>query len=183
LIECRDEPAVTLPRVIVHPGAASEARRWPWTRWALVARAAEQAGFEVLLTAGPGEEALASALADASGLSADCVIAGLDLADLAELLNTAACVASTDTGVAHLATALRTRSVILFGPVTPSTWGPTIDNPRHTVIWRGRTGDPHSAGPDPGLLEIDARTVAAAVIGQASRAVMSFRPDAGKGVR
>src|SRR5207237_79615 len=38
-----------------------------------------------------------------------------------------------DTGVAHLATALGTPSVLLFGPVPPSRWGPLADPELHTV--------------------------------------------------
>jgi ADP-heptose:LPS heptosyltransferase len=59
-----------------------------------------------------------------------------------------------DTGVAHLATALNTPSVLLFGPTSPDTWGPPPSRPIHHVLWAGRTGDPHGTTPDPGLLEI-----------------------------
>jgi ADP-heptose:LPS heptosyltransferase len=44
---------------IVHPGAASPARRWPPERWAAVARAEADAGRPVFVTAGPGEADLA----------------------------------------------------------------------------------------------------------------------------
>jgi ADP-heptose:LPS heptosyltransferase len=72
-------------------------------------------------------------------------------------------VACGDTGVAHLATALGTASVVLFGPTAPAAWGPPRDRPRHTVLWAGRTGDPHGSQPDPGLLEIETDDVVAAL--------------------
>ena len=59
-----------------------------------------------------------------------------------------------DTGVAHLATALGTPSVVLFGPTAPARWGPPRERPIHRVLWAGRSGDPHAAEPDPGLLAI-----------------------------
>jgi len=59
-----------------------------------------------------------------------------------------------DTGVAHLATALGTPSVVLFGPTSPARWGPPPDRAIHQVLWAGRTGDPHASRPDPGLLAI-----------------------------
>jgi ADP-heptose:LPS heptosyltransferase len=58
-----------------------------------------------------------------------------------------------DTGVGHLATALGRPSVLLFGPTSPSRWGPPPDG-RHVVLWKGSTGDPHADEPDPGLLRI-----------------------------
>ena len=59
-----------------------------------------------------------------------------------------------DTGVAHLATALRTPSVVLFGPTSPALWGPPPDRPWHRALWAGTSGDPHGQRPDPGLLAI-----------------------------
>jgi ADP-heptose:LPS heptosyltransferase len=55
--------------------------------------------------------------------------------------------------VAHLATALGTPSLVLFGPTSPARWGPP-DRAIHRVLWAGRTGDPHASRPDPGLLAI-----------------------------
>jgi ADP-heptose:LPS heptosyltransferase len=61
--------------------------------------------------------------------------------------------------VAHLATALRRPSVLLFGPMPPSLWGPRRDLDRHVVLWAGRRGDALGDAPDPGLLEISAADV------------------------
>ena len=62
----------------------------------------------------------------------------------------------------HLATALGTPSVVLFGPTDPARWGPPEAGP-HRVLWAGRTGDPHGDRPDPGLLTITVDEVARAV--------------------
>jgi ADP-heptose:LPS heptosyltransferase len=146
---------------VVHPGAAAPARRWPVDRWAAVARAEGAAGRDVLVSAGPGEEAAAGAVAVAAGLPPDAVRAGGDLADLARLVAGAGRVACADTGVAHLATALRVPSVVLFGPTPPAEWGPPPDRAEHRVLWAGRTGDPNGPAPDPGLLEIEPEAVSA----------------------
>ncbi|HEX8101843.1 MAG TPA: glycosyltransferase family 9 protein, partial [Solirubrobacteraceae bacterium] len=110
---------------VIHPGAASAARRWPAERWAAVARAERGRGRRVLLTGSAAERPLAQAVARDAGLPAGAVRAGAtDLAGLAALLAGAARAASGDTGFSHLATAVGTPSVTLFGPVPPQEWGP-----------------------------------------------------------
>ena len=72
-------------------------------------------------------------------------------------------VVSGDTGVAHVASAYGTPSVVLFGPVSPARWGPPAD-PRHQVLWHGDgTGDPHGADLDPALQRITVDEVGCAV--------------------
>jgi ADP-heptose:LPS heptosyltransferase len=147
---------------VLHPGAAAPARRWPVERWAAVARGERAAGRAVLVSAGPGEEAAAEAVAGAAGLPAGSVRAGGDLEALARLVAGAGRVACADTGVAHLATALRVPSVVLFGPTSPAEWGPPPEKrDRHRVLWAGRRGEPNGATPDPGLLEIEPAAVSA----------------------
>lgn len=143
---------------ILHPGAAAPARRWPPERWAAVARAERAAGRRVLITGSAAEAGLARAVAERAGLSPAAVLAGrTDLLGLARLVAGAGRLACGDTGVAHLATALGTPSVVLFGPVPPAEWGPParLRDGRHRVLWRGRRGDPHARTPDPGLLAIE----------------------------
>ncbi len=158
-------PAGPLPHgadgaTLVHPGAAFPARRWPPERWAAVARAVAEAGSRVVITGGPGEEELASKVARGAGLPGEAVHAGrTDLAQLSRLVAAAARVVCTDTGVAHLATALGTPSVVLFGPTSPRHWGPPPDRPGHRVLWRGTTGDPRGETPDPGLLALSVEDV------------------------
>jgi ADP-heptose:LPS heptosyltransferase len=146
---------------VVHPGAASAARRWPPERFAAVARAEAAAGRRVVVTGGAAEAEAARRVADGAGLSAGATLAGrTSVAELAALVAAAGRVVCGDTGVAHLATAFGTPSVVLFGPTPPSTWGPPADRrDRHRVLWAGRPGDPHGSRPDPGLLSIGADRV------------------------
>jgi ADP-heptose:LPS heptosyltransferase len=82
---------------------------------------------------------------------------------LAAVVAAARLVICGDTGVAHLATAFGTPSVVLFGPVAPSLWGPPADGP-HTVLWHGDgTGSPWAEVPDPALLRITVEAVDEAV--------------------
>jgi ADP-heptose:LPS heptosyltransferase len=162
-------PKASLPdrargATIVHPGAASAARRWPADRFAAVARAEAGDGRSVVVTGTPGEVNLAAEVAARAGLPDNSVVAGrTDLRGLAAFVAAAGRVVCGDTGVAHLATALRTPSVVLFGPVSPAHWGPPPDRPWHRALWAGRTGDPHADTPDAGLLEIGVPDVVTAL--------------------
>ncbi|HEU4702587.1 MAG TPA: glycosyltransferase family 9 protein [Conexibacter sp.] len=150
---------------LIHAGAASAARRWPVERWVAVARGERERGREVLLSGSAREAPLAREVAVRAGLPAGASRAGAtgDLLDLARLVASAGRVVCGDTGVAHLATALRTPSVVLFGPTDPARWGPPADRPWHVVLWHGALGDPHAAVADRGLLEIGPADVLAAL--------------------
>ncbi|MEV8230813.1 glycosyltransferase family 9 protein [Streptomyces sp. NPDC079167] len=152
--------------VVVHPGAEAAARRWPAGRFATVIRAVLATGRRVVVTGGPGEEALASAVADAAGDgTVEVLSGGLPFAELSALVAGAACLVSGDTGPAHLAVAHGTPSVTLFGPVAPRLWGPPPEDPRHTALWYpGPPGDPHGTTADPSLLRIGAGEVIASVL-------------------
>lgn len=155
-------PEIASGATLVHPGAASEARRWPAERFAAVARAESMGGRRVIVTGSAAELPLARRVAGLAGLPADAVFAGRTNAlRLARLVADAGRVVCGDTGVAHLATAFATPSIVLFGPTPPALWGPPPGRCWHRVLWAGRSGDPHAQTPDPGLLEITVEHVLA----------------------
>jgi len=149
---------------VIHPGASSPARQWPVERFAAVARAERNRGHDVVITGTGGESELARRLAQAAGLPARAVLAGeTDLLDLARTVADAGRIVCGDTGVAHLAFALNTPSVVLFGPTSPAHWGPRAGDGLHRALWAGRRGDPHGTEADPGLLDIQADDAIAAL--------------------
>jgi ADP-heptose:LPS heptosyltransferase len=148
--------------LIVHPGASSDARRWPPSRWAAVIRELLSERLPVVVTGTLGERALAEKVAALADLPGSSVLAGrTDLNALAALTASASLVLSGDTGMAHLAAAYARPAVTLAGPVPPRLWGPP-PRPWHAVLWAGRYGDPHAAVADPGLLRINVGDVIAA---------------------
>ncbi len=166
-------PAVPSPApgaVVVHPGAASASRRWPVERFAAVASALADEGHEVVVTGSPAEQGLARQVVALAGMSAGAVLAGrTDVRSLSALVAGARLVVSGDTGVAHLATAHGTPSVVLFGPVPPAEWGPPVAGP-HTVLWHGQAraaeggrGDPLGPTLDPALRAVTVAEVLDAV--------------------
>jgi ADP-heptose:LPS heptosyltransferase len=156
-------PPVLPGATVLHPGAAAGSRRWPVERWTAVARALVDDGHRLVVTGTPGEQSLVDAVAGPVGARS---ATRLDVEELFGLVAAASLVVSGDTGLAHVASAFGTPSVVLFGPVSPARWGPP-DRPRHRTLWpaphRGYRGDPHGRDPDPVLLRISVDDVLSAV--------------------
>lgn len=157
------EPPLAGGLTLIHPGGAAASRRWPASRWSRVAEELADAGHDVVVTGSAEENDLCRSVAAGAGLSAQAVLAGrVDLTGLCALVACARLVVCADTGIGHLATAYRTRSIVLFGPVPPSRWGPPAEREQHTVLWAGTTSDPFADSPDPGLLSFAPADVLAA---------------------
>ena len=152
------------PAVIVHPGAGYGAKCWPADRFAAVAAELDRTDGPVVVTGSAAERPLAERVAEDAGLPDGRVLAGrTDLRQLAELVAGAGLLICGDTGIAHLASAYGTPSVVLFGPVPAAEWGPPPDGP-HVTLSRddARRGDPFAEAPDPALLGVTVADVLAA---------------------
>lgn len=125
------EPTLAWERLVlihVNPGGSqAAAKSWPAAHWAVVMRALAQRGLQLGLT---GVEADASAVDSALAAAAlpegqaFSLVGRWTLPALAGGLERARLVLSVDTGVMHLAAALRAPLVALHGPTLPSRWGP-----------------------------------------------------------
>lgn len=148
--------------VVIHPGASAPARQWPVDRFAAVAAALSNDGHDIIITGSTAEFDLAHRVARAAGLPRTAVVSGLlDLVALTALICDSRLVICGDTGLAHLAAATGTASVVLFGPTAPARWGPRGPAP-HVALWAGGVGDPHATVPHEGLLLITVARVLAA---------------------
>lgn len=115
-------PLTDRPYVVLHPGAAAPARRWPVQHHRRAARLLERLGLAVVVTGGPGEHGLTAAVAEGHALD----LGGrTDLAQLSGVLAGAVVLVAGNTGAAHLAAAVGTPVVSLFAPVVPAVkWRP-----------------------------------------------------------
>ncbi|WP_206680371.1 glycosyltransferase family 9 protein [Flaviflexus huanghaiensis] len=149
------EPGVA----VVHVGAAHGSRLWPVDRFARVAEYLATAGRRVVLTGSQAERPRAltvrNLVEEAFRGRVDVVAGQTDLLDLAAIIADAGVVVSADTGVAHLASAYGTPSVVLFGPSTPERWGPPPGPHRVLTVAHLRRGDLFADDPDPALLAVD----------------------------
>jgi len=112
------------------PGAVGPSKRWPAGYYAEAARRLVSEGFSVWVVGGPGETALAAEIAAGSDRVRD--LTGADLRNAILALAAADVAVSNDSGLLHVAAALGTPSIGIFGPTSPWHWAPL--NPLAAVI-------------------------------------------------
>ncbi len=110
--------------VLINPGAAWPNKRWAPARFGEVATALRrEAGITSVVLWGPGEEAAAAAVVGAAG-GAAVLAPATAIPDLCPLAADACVMVSGDTGPLHLAAALGTPVVAIFGPTLAERNGP-----------------------------------------------------------
>lgn len=120
----------------MHAGASAPARRWPAEYFAQVADTfADRMGAQIILTGGPGEEPLAAAVADHMVTRPIDLSGKTSLGGLAAVIDSLDLFLTNDTGPSHIAYALGTPSVTLFGPIDPERWKP-LHGSDHIILRR-----------------------------------------------
>lgn len=154
--------------VVLSPAGGWRSKCWPPERYgALCQQIYANLGLRCILNQGPGDEACIAAVKAASGDAAP-IACNSSLHQLMVFLRNALCVVAGDTGPLHLAVALGTPVVALFGPTDPARNGPyrspcdsvkdiVLRNPHAVTTYKRRDE------PDPSLLELDIATVFDAV--------------------
>ena len=119
---------VTESILCVAPGARWETKRWPVERFAeAAARLAEEAGVRVIVVGTEEDRPLAQGICSRVGEQALDWTGRTSLVELAALLHRSALLLTNDSGPMHLAAALGTPVVAVFGPTNPSRTGPYSD--------------------------------------------------------
>jgi len=123
------------PLVCIHPGAGAPVKLWRKEGWARVADAlVERYGAKVILIGSASEKPLVQAIAEQMA-SQPLVAAGqTTLGGLAALMARCRLVLGVDSGPLHLAVAVGTPTVHLYGPVDSRTFGPWGDPARHVIL-------------------------------------------------
>jgi ADP-heptose:LPS heptosyltransferase len=125
----------------VHPGASVPERRWPPERFAAVADALAARGLRIVLTGTEAEAALARTVGRAMRAPSVELAGKTDLGMAAALIDDARLLVCNDTGVSHLAAALRVPSVVISTGDNPARWAPD-DRRTHRVLCRDAGVDP-----------------------------------------
>ncbi len=125
----REGVAQTDKLVAIHPGASCPSKIWPNQRFAQVAdRLAEKYGYRVFVIAGPKDIALAEQVVKHMHNRAINLAGKTSVSQLASLLKRCRLFISNDSGPVHLASAMGTPVVSIFGRnqagLSPKRWGP-----------------------------------------------------------
>lgn len=116
------EPAKGRPVALLNPGAAKAEKRWPPQSFAqLAGRIHDELGMAVAVTGAPDEHEIVARVAGAAPCRViDLLKAGATLGQLKSVVKLSRVMVTNDTGPRHLAAALSTPVVTLFGPTLPA---------------------------------------------------------------
>src|ERR1700756_2892575 len=151
--------------IVLSPGGGWGSKCWPTGRYGVLAeKLFEQFGLRSVINVGPGEEHLAPNGMRGAGNSQPIQFTG-SLGELMALLKNASAVVAGDTGPLHLADALGTRVIAIFGPTDPARNGP-YQGSGIVLGWEGATTTyKRETEPDESLLHISVDEVMSAIRG------------------
>lgn len=122
------------PFVVLHPGGAENPgtsmtdKRWPVERYAQLIRHLADRGLKCVLTGSQAEAGLCRQLSEHADAGTCLNLAGkLDLMGSVAVIERAAVYVGADTGISHLAAAVGTPAVVVFGPTNPARYAPRGD--------------------------------------------------------
>src|SRR5438445_2026613 len=111
----------TGPAVALAPGSVGASKRW--TYYGEAARLLAERGLDVWVVGGPGEKALAQEIVTAGGPKVRD-LTGTDLRNGILAMAAASVAISNDSGLMHIAAAIGTPTMGIFGPTSPYHWAP-----------------------------------------------------------
>ena len=119
------------PVVALAPGAVGPSKRWPVDSYAELARELSREGIAVWVLGSPNESPLAAEIVRAAGPAAHDLTSP-DLRNAILALKLASAAVSNDSGLLHVAAAIGTPTIGIFGPTSPWLWAPL--NPLAAII-------------------------------------------------
>ena len=132
--ECEGKGA--RPLAMLLPGARYWFKAWPVERFAELAdRLTEVAGCRVLVGGDAREREVAEAIQTRSRFAPTVLAGRTTLRQFAAVLKRCALFVGNDNGPMHMAAALGTPVVAMFGPSDPAVWGPCGE--QHRILYKG----------------------------------------------
>lgn len=111
--------------IAIHPGGGRDNKRWVPEGFAVVGNELIKMGFTVCLVGGRDEKELCEMIGDTMDSEEVLNVAGkFSMEETAAFLTRCRCLLTNDTGIMHLATAVGTPVIVIFGPTEPKHIGP-----------------------------------------------------------
>jgi ADP-heptose:LPS heptosyltransferase len=126
--------------ICIHPGARSAARRWSPEQFAAVANMLTSNGYKIVITGSQEENDLAKQIMHLMQVPAYNFARAISAGALAALISKAALLICNDTGVSHIAAALRIPSVVIFLASDINRWAP-LDPVLHKALYTPKIYD------------------------------------------
>ncbi|HWS98711.1 MAG TPA: glycosyltransferase family 9 protein [Pyrinomonadaceae bacterium] len=120
------------PLALMHPAAAFETKRWAAANFARVAEDLASRGFQLVATAAPDEWQVISELTEESSARVTA-FTDLSLPEVTALAARSRLFVGNDSGIAHIAAAVRVPSVVVFGSSNVAHWRPWAAAPSEVV--------------------------------------------------
>jgi lipopolysaccharide heptosyltransferase II len=120
------------PFAIIHPLAASKTKEWQIEKFAQTAEFLTDKGLGVAVVGTANDSAVLDELQSLSGVAIK-QMTNLTLPELTALASKAKLFVGNDSGVAHIAAAVQTPSVVVFGSSNRDHWRPWTDAPNEVV--------------------------------------------------
>jgi len=113
------------PIVAIHPGSGSEKKNWPMEKFSAVARwVSDELAAQLLVIQGEADEHVVQKLTKTLESRPFTIASGLKLVELAAVVERCALFLGNDSGITHLASAVGTPTVAMFGAASLPIWEP-----------------------------------------------------------
>ena len=129
------DPALRIPHsafALLHPGTAFFTKQWSPQNFARTAEYLAKAGYSVIAVGSRGEPNILDELRDDAAVPV-ATFDDLTLPEITALASKASVFVGNDSGIAHIAAAVRTPTVVMFGSSNRDHWRPWTDAPNEVV--------------------------------------------------
>lgn len=116
----------------IHPGAASPFKRWTEEGFAALGDLLIEKGYRIILLGTPGERELLESITGRMKNSPP-VVCDMNLKVLGAVIKRLDCLVCNDSAPSHIAQAVGTRTIVLYGPTHDTITGP-LDRKKHAVV-------------------------------------------------
>jgi predicted lipopolysaccharide heptosyltransferase III len=121
------------PFAVIHPAAAFDTKQWATENFGRVISELAAKQLPTIVITGPNETALVDQLQSMSATPLTA-FTNLSLPEVTALITRARLFVGNDSGIAHIAAAVETPSVVIFGSSNRAHWGPWATKPAEMVF-------------------------------------------------